>query len=109
MPETRVFVSHSSQDVAWCRPLVAALRTAGYTCFYDEDSIPGTSAWVKMIEQGVQDCDVFILVLTPVAWSSRWVGEEVQLALVKDKRILVLVHETAHVEGLLLTRQWRAA
>ena len=102
----RLFISHSSLDAVWCRPFVAALRAAGHTCFYDEDSIPGSAEWFKVIEDGVRDCDTFVLVLSPAAQASHWVNEEVRFAFVKRKAILVAVHEPAPVDGMLETRQW---
>jgi formylglycine-generating enzyme required for sulfatase activity len=107
MPTPRIFVSHSHHDNAWCRVFVATLRAAGYTCFYDEDSIPGTSAWVDMIERELGRCDVFVLVLTPAAWESHWVHEERKLALANRKTMLVMVHETTpNVEGFIKNYQW---
>jgi formylglycine-generating enzyme required for sulfatase activity len=106
MPPT-LFISHSSQDAAWCRPFVAALRAAGYSCFFDEDSIPGSAAWVASIERGVQSCDLFMLILTPAAWISQWVQDERQLAQARRKPFLTVQHiDTPGVDGFLTIRQW---
>lgn len=105
-----LFISHSTQDLAWCRDFVAALRQAGADCFFDNDSIPGSAEWIKLIEREVGRRNVFVLVLTPHSWGARWVHEELQLALVKDnpiKPILVVQHIlTPGVEGVVTTRQW---
>jgi formylglycine-generating enzyme required for sulfatase activity len=102
-----IFISHSSQDAAWCQSFVAALRAAGYTCFFDEDSIPGSAAWVASIERGVQSCDLFMLILTPAAWASQWVQDERQLAQARHKPFLTVQHiDTPDVDGFLTIRQW---
>jgi len=102
-----IFISYSSQDALFCRPFVAELRTAGYNCFFDEDSIPGTSQWITSIEQGIHSCDLFVLVLTPAAWASQWVQDECQLALAKRKPFLALQHLlTSKADGFLIIKQW---
>jgi hypothetical protein len=107
MTMPRVFVSHSHQDNAWCRPFVAALRAAGYPCFYDEDSIPGSAPWVATIQREVGACAVFLLVLSPVAWESPWVQQELQLALAKLKPLLTVVRQpTPQADGFILIHQW---
>jgi formylglycine-generating enzyme required for sulfatase activity len=107
MPSPRLFISHSSQDVVWCRPFVIALRAANCTCFYDEDSIPGTVEWLQLIQQELIACDLFVLVLTPIAWESVWVQRELALALTMNKPILVIQHEaTPEAKGFITLHQW---
>ena len=88
----KLFISHSSQDLAWCQQFVAALRAAGHTCFFDHDSIPGSSEWLDTIQEGLQKCDLCVLVLSPVAWASPWVKREWHLALRLNKHILPVEH-----------------
>jgi len=103
----KLFISHSSQDLAWCQQFVAALRAAGHTCFFDHDSIPGSAEWVATIEKGVQECDIFVLVLSPAAWSSPWVQDERQLAQAKRKTFLTVQHiKTPEAGGFMTIRQW---
>src|SRR5271165_1571428 len=96
----KLFISHSSQDLAWCRAFVAALRTAGYACFFDEDSIPGSAAWVATLERELKSCDLFLLILSPASWNSHWVQEERQLAQANRKPLLTVQYLAgAEVEG----------
>ena len=88
----KLFISHSSQDLVWCQQFVAALRAAGHTCFFDHDSIPGSSEWLDTIQNGVTECDLCVLVLSPVAWASPWVQREWKLALRHNKHILPVEH-----------------
>ena len=67
---TRLFVSHSSQDNAWCRDLVAALARAGLDAWYDERGLSGGANWVNTLQSELQTRDVFLLILTPDAWAS---------------------------------------
>ena len=42
---TRLFLSHSTRDNAWCRVLLAALKDAGYDVWYDEQGLTGGAEW----------------------------------------------------------------
>jgi hypothetical protein len=103
---TRLFVSHSTQDNEWCRSLVAALKAAGNDVWYDEQGLTGGATWVETLQREVQARDVFVVVLTPEAWASPWVQEEVRLALATRRTILPVMLKPTAVEGFLLTRQW---
>ena len=76
MAQMRIFVSHSHQDNEWCRPFVAALKAIGYDVWYDEAGLQGGAAWVASIQHEVESRDVFLLILTPEAWESKWVQDE---------------------------------
>ncbi len=106
MPATRLFVSHSSQDNGWCRELVTALKGAGYDVWYDEQGLTGGAVWVETLQRELQTRDVFVIVLTPEAWASPWVQEEVRLALSTQRTILPVMLKATPVAGFLLTRQW---
>lgn len=106
MPQTRIFLSHSTQDNEWCRPLVATLKANGFDVWYDEQGLTGGSAWVETLQGEVQARDVFIVILSPEAWSSPWVQEEVQLAIATRRMILPVLHKPTQVGGFLMTRQW---
>jgi hypothetical protein len=50
MAQMHVFVSHSHEDDAFCRGVVAALRGAGADVWYDEHNL-GSGQLVDTIEQ----------------------------------------------------------
>ncbi len=106
MPMPRIFVSHSHHDNAWCRPFVAAMQSAGWDAWYDEKGLQAGAAWVKVIQTELQTREIFLLILTPDAWASEWVQDEVQLALATRRLIVIVEHQPAMVDGFVLTRQW---
>src|SRR5262245_22698258 len=106
MAQTTIFISHSSQDNAWCRPFVATLKTNDFDVWYDEQGLSGGSAWVEALQREVQMRDVFLLVVTPEAMASQWCQEEIQLAMATRRTILPVLHKPTQVSGFLLTRQW---
>jgi tetratricopeptide (TPR) repeat protein len=104
--QTTIFVSHSHQDNDWCRPFVEALKSVGYDVWYDEQGLQGGAQWIATIQHEVQARDVFIVILTPEAWSSQWVQDELQLAIATRRRILPVLLRNCQVDGFLLTTQW---
>ncbi|HEY7019792.1 MAG TPA: toll/interleukin-1 receptor domain-containing protein [Ktedonobacterales bacterium] len=106
MAQTRIFVSHSSKDNDWARPFAAALTAIGYDVWYDEKGLQGGDSWVASIQHEVETRDVFVLVLTPEAWESEWVQDELQLAIATRRRILPVLLRNTQVSGFLLTTQW---
>jgi toxoflavin biosynthesis protein ToxD len=104
--QVRIFVSHSHQDNEWCREFIAVLQAAGWDVWYDEKGLGAGAEWVATIQREVQARDIFLLVLTPDGWDSRWVQEELNLALATHKRIIPVVHKQTQARGFLLTRQW---
>lgn len=106
MAQLSIFVSHSHQDNEWCRQLVAALKAVGYDVWYDETGLRGGAAWVATIQREVQARDVFLPVVTPEAWVSKWVQDELQLAIATRRRIVPVLLRDSPVDGFLLTTQW---
>jgi formylglycine-generating enzyme required for sulfatase activity len=101
-----IFLSHSTQDNTWCRTLVAELQAGGFDVWYDEQGLTGGTEWVQTLQREVQARPIFIPVLTPDAWASRWVQEEIQLAIATQRTIFPLLLKPTVIEGFLLTRQW---
>src|SRR6185312_8594092 len=108
MPATRLFVSHSTQDNDWCRPFIAAMKSAdpGLDIWYDEYGLSGGTEWVQTLQKELQARDVVVLILSPEALASQWVGEEIQLAIATRKTLLPVMHKPTNISGFLLTRQW---
>jgi tetratricopeptide (TPR) repeat protein len=104
--QTRIFVSHSHKDNEWCCAFVATLKAVGYDVWYDETGLAGGDAWVATIQREVQGRGVFIVILTPEAWASQWVQDEVQLAMATRRRILPVLLRNTQVDGFLLAMQW---
>ncbi|MBA3826772.1 MAG: TIR domain-containing protein, partial [Ktedonobacterales bacterium] len=102
----RLFVSHSTLDNAWCRPMVNALTALGYDVWFDEQQLQGGMNWVQNIAQSLQQHDIVIVIMTPASWASAWVQEEINLAIATQKPIIPVRLKPTDVSGFLLTRQW---
>jgi|GEM_PF-2093676 len=108
MAQMRIFVSHSHQDNDWCRPFVEALKAVGYDVWYDETGLTGGDEWIDSIQREVENREVFLLILTPEAWDSKWVQREFKSAIRTDRRILPVKLRETQGSGFVLDYQWIA-
>jgi class 3 adenylate cyclase len=80
--KVRVFISHSSDDKAEVeRLIVEPLKAAGVDIWYDSESIRLLDNWVDALGSGLRECQRVVIVVSERSIKSRWVHEEVSLAL----------------------------
>ena len=59
-----VFISYASQDSEAARRICEALRAAGIEVWLDQSELRGGDAWDQKIRQQIQDCALFIPVIS---------------------------------------------
>jgi len=74
--EHKVFISHSSKDAQIAQALCHYLEEAGIRCWIAPRDIT-TTDWAGSIMQGIQSCDVFVVVLSHNSIPSPEVTKEV--------------------------------
>jgi tetratricopeptide (TPR) repeat protein len=77
--QLRVFVSHASEDSAFCHTVVAALRGAGADVWYDEHNM-GSGRLADEILRELGRRAIFVVILSKHAFASRWVKRETDWA-----------------------------
>jgi formylglycine-generating enzyme required for sulfatase activity len=83
-----VFISHSTKDKPFADAICAGLEAKGIRCWIaPRDVTPGLS-WSQAIVEAVEECSVFLLVLTSNANSSKQAINEVDLAVNHNKTII---------------------
>jgi WD40 repeat protein len=85
-----IFVSYSRRDSGYVKALVDFLRSAGLDVWMD-DEIPSGQRWDRTLRTRIDECAAFVLVMSPEAEDSPWVGEELDRARAKQKPILPLL------------------
>ena len=79
---SHIFISYSHKDSGgYEKKLEADLRQRGYDVWIDESAVPLGSDWWAEIERGVDECDAFILLMSPSAEELKYVNAELQIAL----------------------------
>lgn len=80
----RAFVSHSHDDKAIAGDLALRLRGLGVDAWVDKWEIrPGDSLIQKIFEEGIKGCKVFLILLSKSSVQSKWVREELDVAMVR--------------------------
>ena len=80
--DTSLFLSYSHTDREACIALRLALEQAGLDVFRDEDKIRIGDQWLTRLEETLQGCSAFVLLIGRDG-VQRWVGAEVQVALIR--------------------------
>ncbi len=77
MPEDSpfIFISYSRQDQVYVSKLVQKLRERGFSVWLDKDTDYGKK-WESVIQEKLETCQVFLLVMSPHSEKSYWVKEE---------------------------------
>jgi hypothetical protein len=107
--ESRVFISHSSQDKPFVRRLVQELERHHLRVWFDEQEIGVGDSIVTRISDGLKDSDYFMVVLSKASVASPWVQEEINSALMdqvsgKGTAVLPVLIEECEIPPLLRSR-----
>ena len=78
--ELKVFISHSSKDKATADAICQQLESAGIKCWIAPRDIKAGSDWTEGIIEGIDSCQVFVLVFSESANVSEHVRREVAKA-----------------------------
>ncbi len=77
----KFFITHSWKDIEFARRLFKDLQACGLEGFIDENSINPGDDIVARINTGLEECDVYIPVLSFAALESPWCKEEINAAI----------------------------
>jgi len=78
--ESKVFISHASKDKATADAVCQQLEFAGIKCWVAPRDIKAGSDWTEGIIEGIDSCQVFVLVFSESANVSEHVRREVAKA-----------------------------
>jgi len=97
------FISHNSKDKPFANRLCATLESQGINTWYDKNQIfPGDSITDK-VQYGLQNYDIFIIILSNNSINAPWVKEELRVAYQnrlsesKQKRIIPLLLDNCEI------------
>lgn len=84
MSTPKAFISHNHADKAVAEQIAKGMRAAGVDAWFDKWEIaPGDSLIKKIFTDGLKDCDVFVVLLSPESAASKWVQNELDVALIR--------------------------
>lgn len=77
----KFFITHSSKDIELAQRLRDDLQASSLEGFFDMYSIQPGDDFVARINKGLEDCDIYIPVLSFAALESPWCKEEINAAI----------------------------
>jgi hypothetical protein len=75
-----IFISYSKQNIDFARHLRAMLQEAGFSVWMDEAQLIASERWWPTIEQSINGCSAFIIIMSPQSKTSDWVEREILFA-----------------------------
>ena len=79
----RAFLCHASEDKQLVRRLAHDLHANGIDTFFDEWEIKAGDSLRRKIDEGIETCTHFLVVLTPTSVAKPWVNAELDAGFVK--------------------------
>ena len=83
-----VFISYSSKDERYIKKMTQMLEKMGITYWIAPDMIPAGPNYAREIPSAIQNCDIFLLVLSKASQQSIWVEKEIDSAIYYRKTIV---------------------
>jgi TIR domain len=78
---SKFFITHSWKDIGFAQRLSDDLNASGLKGFFDMYSIEPGDDIAMRINKGLEECDVYIPILSFAALESPWCKEEINAAL----------------------------
>src|SRR5260221_9236059 len=103
---SRIFISYSRQDQLFARRLATDLVGLGAELWLDVDDIPAGMNWSSAIQQGLDNCEAMIVVISPYSMSSKNVEDEWQYYLDHNKVIVPVYLQTSRMHFQLSRLQY---
>lgn len=91
------FISYSRDDKDFALELAVELKAAGFLVWLDQLDIPTGSRWDDEVQKALEQCEIFMVILTPNSIASHNVKDEIGYVLDSNKRILPVLLENANI------------
>lgn len=82
---TKLFIAHSSHDDEFVRSLREALAEHGIDGWIDSRELQGGDLLWSGLQKAIEQASAFVVVVSPAALQSNWVGKELRHALAVQK------------------------
>jgi len=86
-----LFISYSRKDIEIARKLTDSFKGQNLDFWIDWEGIPPTVDWWKEIEQGIEQADIFLFLISPDSAKSKVCSQEIEHAAKNGKRLIPIV------------------
>ncbi|MBK8824017.1 MAG: toll/interleukin-1 receptor domain-containing protein [Anaerolineales bacterium] len=87
----QLFISYSRKDTEFARRLADSFVAQKMEVWVDWEDIPPSVDWMREIEKGIEEANVFVFIVSPDSINSKVCAEEVAHAIKNGKRIAPIV------------------
>ncbi|MEM7087329.1 MAG: toll/interleukin-1 receptor domain-containing protein [Bacteroidota bacterium] len=102
--KSKVFLSHSSMDEAFMLKIQADLIDANIDTWTSVDDINAGEIFIDKYNQGIKDCDFFLIIISEDSNNSKWVKDELNrayyLAVKEGKSIIPVLYNGISEENI---------
>lgn len=107
----KAFLSYSQADRNLAVRIAEGLRASGIETWFDQwEILPGDSLIQKIFAEGLSGADAFIVLISPNSVSSRWVQQELDVALIRRiegvTRIIPVISGEVQIPESLRPLKW---
>jgi hypothetical protein len=95
--QRKTFLSYSRNNKDFAIKLAKELKSEGFAIWLDQMDIPLGSRWDDEVEKALEECEIFMVILTPSSSMSDNVKDEIGYAIDTRKRILPVLLENATI------------
>jgi len=111
MTQPSIFLSHSHQDKSFARRIAGDISRWGVHVWIDEAEILVGDSLISKIREGIDKVDYLGAILSPEAVNSRWVQEELDVAMTQQIngqqiKVLPLIYRSCNLPGFLLSKKF---
>jgi len=95
--QRKTFLSYSRVNKDFAIRLAKELKSEGFDIWLDQLDIPAGSRWDVEVERALEECEIFMIIMTPAAIASENVRDEIGYAIDNGKRFLPVLLENCNV------------
>ncbi len=101
-----LFISYSRRELPFVDSLLDELEDRGFKVWLDYHSLVPARPWLEQIHQGIDEAEIFILIVSKASMSSKNVTPEWQRAIELKKRIILIIFEAVKLPPELAQYEW---
>jgi hypothetical protein len=95
--QRKTFLSYSRANKDFAIKLAKELKLEGFSVWFDQLDISPGARWDVEVEKALEECEIFMIILTPGSITSENVRDEIDYAIDNGKRFLPVLLENCNV------------
>lgn len=107
----KIFVSHSHHDKAFAERLANDLWDCGVKVWFDKWEIRVGESIIARVQQGLDETDCLLLILSPMAVGSKWVERELNVATTRELAknsvtVIPVLYRDCHIPSIITDKKY---